>query len=151
MWKNAHDIYMEERVLAADPLELVHLLYQGCVSAVRDARQHLAEGAILARARAISKAGDILSELTSSLDYERGGDISRQLDELYGYMQRRLVDANCHQSDEPLAEVETLLATLQEAWDGVRRTNKPPARAETPWMQIPQEAELARVSSGWSF
>ena len=63
MWQNAHDAYMESRVLSADPLELVHLLYQACTKSVREARHHLAEGDIAARCQCISKAHQILVEL----------------------------------------------------------------------------------------
>ena len=38
MWDNGHDAYFETRVLTADPLELVNMLYQACTQAVKDAR-----------------------------------------------------------------------------------------------------------------
>lgn len=151
MWQNARDAYLENRVLSADPVELVHLLYQACTTAVGDARRQLAEGEILARSRSVSKACGILLELTSALDHERGGDLSQRLAQLYGYMHRRLLDANFQQSDGPMAEVAGLLATLAEAWEGVRRATQPAECGATPWMQVPEEAQLARASSGWSF
>jgi flagellar protein FliS len=152
MWQNARDAYLEDRILSADPVELVHLLYQACTTAVGDARRHLAAGEIMARARSISKACEILLELTGSLDHRRGGDISRQLAQLYGYMHRRLLEANFQQSDKPLGEVGGLLATLAEGWEGVRRETQPAVQADAPWMRaIPVEAELAHASGGWSF
>jgi flagellar protein FliS len=152
MWQNAHDAYLEERILSADPVELVHLLYEASITAVGDARRHLAAGDIRARARSISKACEILAELTSSLDHEQGGEISRRLAQLYGYMHRRLLEANFQQSDNPLAEVAGLLATLAEGWEAVRWKTKPEAETSTAWMHaVPQEAELAHASGGWSF
>jgi flagellar protein FliS len=152
MWQNARDTYLEERILSAGPVELVHLLYQACGDAVGDARRHLAAREIMPRARAISKACDILLELTSSLDHEHGGEMSRRLAQLYGYMHRRLVEANFQQSDGPLAEVAGLLATLAEGWQGLRSETRPADQTGAPWMQaIPQEAEMAHASSGWSF
>ena len=38
MWQNAQDAYLESRILSADPIELVRLLYHGAISDVRDAR-----------------------------------------------------------------------------------------------------------------
>ena len=64
--------------------------------------------------RAQFESLDILVELTTSLDHERGGELSLRLSGLYGYMHRRLVAANRQQSDALLAEVEGLLATLAE-------------------------------------
>src|SRR5436305_10192191 len=105
MWNNGHDSYLESKVMSADPVELVNLLYQGCRQAVRDAREHLAAGRIAERSTAISNACEILTELNSALDRGRGGEISERLARLYDYMQRRLLDANFRQSDEPLMEV----------------------------------------------
>jgi flagellar protein FliS len=152
MWHRAHETYLQDRILSADPVELVALLYQACASAVEDARRHLAAGRIPARARSISKACDILLELTISLDHQRGGTLSQRLAQLYGYMHRRLLEANFRQSDEPLAEVGGLLATLREAWQGVTLETKQAAPAVTPWMHAGlQDPEPAQVSGGWSF
>ena len=79
MWNNGHDAYLENRVLSADPVELVNLLYQACMQAIRDARLHLAERRIMERARAITRACEITFELTAALDHERGGEISQRL------------------------------------------------------------------------
>jgi flagellar protein FliS len=121
MWNSGHDAYLESRVLAADPVELVSLLYQACTQAVREARRHLAAGQIAERSREINKACAIVIELATSLDHERGGEISQRLALLYDYMERRLLQANMQQSDAPLADVLGLLTTLSEAWAGVRQ------------------------------
>jgi flagellar secretion chaperone FliS len=152
MWRNPYDTYLEERILSADPVELVHMLYQAALTGVGDARRHLAEGQILARARSISKVCDILIELNTSLDYERGGEMSVRLSQLYGYMHRQLVDANFRQIDAPMAEAAGLLTTLMEGWAAVKagvRKDTPPA---TPWMHAAfAEPELVGASSSWSF
>ena len=151
MWQNAHDMYLEERVLSADPLELVRLLYQAAIGAVRKARGHLVTGEIGPRSRAISHAYRLVGELNSSLDYQRGGEISQRLAQMYRYIMRRLIEANSQQRDEPLAEVLGLLATLSEAWEGLRPTSAPEVPAASPWTQaMPEEALSAYSSHGWS-
>jgi flagellar protein FliS len=137
MWQNAHDAYLESQVLSANPLELVHLLYEAAIAAVREARRHLAEEEIAARSRSITRAFGILQELVAALDHERGGEISTRLIQLYDYMQRKLLEANFRQTDEPLAEVLGLLATLTEAWEGVKQDTQPPMAAANPWEQGP--------------
>jgi flagellar protein FliS len=148
MSNNGHDAYLESRVLAANPVELVHMLYQGCVQAVRDARFHLQKGEIGERSRAIDKAYGILMELNGALNHERGGDLSTRLAQLYDYMQTRLLDANMQQGDGPLTEVLGLLATLGEAWEQVRPAAEPPADANV-WAATP--APEAYAAQGWSF
>jgi flagellar secretion chaperone FliS len=127
MWNNGQDAYLETRVLTADPIELVNMLYQAGADAVREARRHLAEGRIAERSHEINKACEIVIELATSLDHERGGEISERLALLYDYMQRRLLEANMKQSDAPLADVLGLLTTLAEAWAGVRHVEVKPA------------------------
>lgn len=149
MWQNAYDAYLESRIESADPIQLVRLLYQGATTAVREARAHLEAGEILGRSRAISRAHAILTELSTSLDHVRGGELSLRLARLYDYMQRRLLEANFQQSVEPLTEVLSLLATLGEAWDGIQEKADRPERAASPWAGA-QETASASGSSGWS-
>jgi len=149
MWNSGHDAYLESRVLAADPVELVNMLDQAAIQSVRDARQHLAAGEIGERSRAINKGCEILFELTGALDAERGGEIAQRLGQLYDYMQRRLLEANMEQADAPLAEVLGLLSTLSEAWEGVRPAETAPAPANDVWTQESNQEPAA--AHGWSF
>ena len=116
----AHEAYLESAVLSADPLELIRILYRAALEAVGNARRCLAEGDIPGRSREITRAHAILSELTMSLNHEAGGEIARNLAELYDYMQRRLLEAHLTQRDELLTEVASLLATLLEGWRNCR-------------------------------
>ena len=152
MWNNGHDAYLESRVLSADPIELVNMLYQGCMQAVREARLHLAEGRIAERSREITKACQIVIELAVSLDHERGGEISRRLALLYDYMHRRLLEANMRQSDEPLADVLGLLSTLSEGWEGIRTPESAPVSESAPAPQSSTESAWSQpvAESVWS-
>lgn len=147
MWQNAHDAYLESRILSADPLELVKMLYQAAITSIRDARRHLAAREIMARARAISKACAVLAELAVSLDHERGGEVSVNLARLYDYMSRRLIEANLQQADQPLEEVLGLLSTLLEGWEGIQPVAEPAPQAASPWAQDPYSpAPVEQVS-----
>src|SRR5271157_637917 len=154
MLRNAQDAYLETKVLSADPVELIRLLYQTGVSAVQDARRCLADGKIMERSKAITKATHVVIQLTAALDYERGGEISRRLGSLYEYMLRQLREANFRQRGEPLAEVLSLLATLAEGWEGVQHTVKPepPQAAANRWNPAASpEAPAGHPEHAWSF
>ena len=116
---NAYRSSHEVEVLSSSPIELIRLLYKGALEAVEAARLHLAQGKIRERSAAITKATLILDELTTSLDLERGGKLAIGLRDLYDYMQRRLTQANIEQSDLPLADVQSLIATLFDAWNQI--------------------------------
>ena len=139
MWQSAQDSYLESQVLSADPVELIRLLYVAATASVREARRHLAAGAIAERARAITKACQVLTELAVSLDYERGGEIARRLGQLYEYMGRQLIEANVSQMDAPLEEVLDLLGTLSEGWDGIQAKATVPS-VEPEKVAVPERA-----------
>jgi flagellar secretion chaperone FliS len=127
-----HRAYLKGRVQTADPLTLVRLLYDNGLQAVKSARERLAARDIAGRSRAISKASDCLCLLIDSLSLDEGGEISRNLLALYGYMQNRLLEGNLHQSDEALAEVEGLLSTLHGAWAELAAAESAMERQQVP-------------------
>jgi len=106
--------------MGASPHRLIVMLYQGARQAIAQARMHLQQGNVPARGEAIGKAIQIVeSGLQQSLNVDAGGEIAERLDALYGYMSRRLLEANVKQSEAMLVEVDGLLATLEEAWIGI--------------------------------
>jgi flagellar protein FliS len=114
--------YEENRILSASPLGLVKILYTAATRAVQNARQHLRAGDIAARSKEITKAQEIILELASSVDPGKAPAISERLLALYDFMQAQLVQANTEQKDGPLAVVDSLLKTLQEAWSQVEES-----------------------------
>ena len=111
--------YEENRILSASPLGLVRILYTAATRAVLNARQHLRAGDIAARSKEITKAQEILLELATAVDPSKAPAFGERLLALYDYMQAQLVEANVQQKDAPLAVVDGLLNTLQEAWSQV--------------------------------
>lgn len=116
----ARDAYLRHRVLAADPVELIHILYEHALTQVKAARAALAAGDIAGRAEAIVRALAALGELEASLNHEAGGSISHNLQRLYRYMRKRLTAGNVKQDEGALAEVESLLKTLDEGWSAMQ-------------------------------
>ena len=55
-------------------------------------------------------------ELKGSLDLEKGGEIAANLDSLYAYMTRRLIEANHENSVEKVQEVTNLLSEILQGW-----------------------------------
>lgn len=152
MATSVHETYLESRVLAADPVELVRILYRLAIDRVREAREHLEKGDIAARGKAISTAAQAIGELHGSLDFAAGGEIARRLSQLYDYMQRRLLDASLRQSAEPLNEVLGLLSTLSEAWQAVGIEPAAPAAAPAPlpYLDETPAPEYAYAGLSWS-
>lgn len=133
--------YLENQVLSADPIGLVQLLYAGAIDSLRKARSFLQEGRIRERSAAISKAMEIILELQSSLDGDRGGEIARNLGRLYIYIQERLSEANAQQKLAALEEALQLLQVLEAGWKEAALHLAPP---------LPTEPVAAGNSAGWT-
>jgi flagellar protein FliS len=114
--------YIEQKILTADPIELIRILYQHGILSIREAREHLRAGRIIERAKCVNRAWAVLWELNTSLRPEAAPEVARRLSDLYCYMMRRLTTANFEQKDEPLAEVLGLMTTLSEAWTAAPAT-----------------------------
>lgn len=111
---------VETGVMSASPHRLIAMLYEGARKAIALARMHLQNGNVAGRGESITKAIRIVEEgLQQSLNMEVGGEIASRLNALYGYIARRLFEANVKESEAMLIEVDGLLATLEEAWLGI--------------------------------
>ena len=107
-----------------DPHELVKLLFVGLTDRIAMARAALEKGDREARAIAVTKAQKILFGLRDSLDFEAGGELALNLDSLYDYCLRRLVNAHAREDDEIFAEVMDLMVSIREAWKVIPTTTE---------------------------
>ena len=104
----------------ASPYRLVQMLLQGAADGVASARGRMQRGDVAGKGEHCSRAIRILDELRDALDMERGGEIAANLDRLYEYMSRRIVEANLRDQPEKLDEVLQLLGEIRAGWDGIR-------------------------------
>lgn len=111
------NIGLETGVVAASPLQLILMLFDGAELAVRMAIKHMSEGNIALKSADITKASSIILDgLCAALDPHQGGEIAAQLGALYDYMLKRLMLAHMKNQIEPLEEVLGLLQELHGAW-----------------------------------
>ena len=110
-------ISIETSVSTASPHQLIVLLFDGAISAIKIAKEALNSNQVELRGTSISKAIDIIRNgLQVSVSTEQGGDLAEKLIALYEYMTRRLLHANLKSDKGALNEVETLLDELRSAW-----------------------------------
>lgn len=102
---------------AAPPEKLVALLYAGLIERIGRARAAIHAGDVPLKIGALASAQAIVEHLRISLDFAAGGEIARNLDALYDYVSRRLLQANRHDDVAILDEVLGLLRGLSEAWE----------------------------------
>ncbi len=115
---NPHDAYRQVQIKTANQGRLVLLLYDGAVRYIDVALEALPhkQARYDAVNAAVVKAQDIIGELMASLDFDRGGELARNLFTLYMFMNRQLLEANLRKTDKPLRDVRRMLLELRGAW-----------------------------------
>lgn len=111
---------LESGILAASPHQRITMLFDHYQASLRLARLHLQAGNIPEKGKAITRAINIVSRgLRAALDLEQGGDIARQLDDLYDFVVRLLLRANLENNEEHLTAAAELLGNIASAWNAI--------------------------------
>ncbi len=116
--------YVTQQVMTAAPAKLVFLLYEKAITSLHEACNAIDTGEVETRWRANNRAIEIVSHLWSTLDMENGGDISKNLGELFPYMITRLADVDVNNDRASAEEVIGLLEPLRESWRDLSRSNQ---------------------------
>ena len=120
----------ETAVSGASPHKLVAMLFDGFMDAVAQARGAMRSGEIERKGKAVSRAIRIVDEgLRACLDMQAGGNLARDLHDLYGYLEMRLTMANLRNDEAGLDECQRLMQPLREAWMSIADQVNPPGQA----------------------
>jgi flagellar protein FliS len=99
------------------PHQLVALLFDSFLAACSQARGAIQSKNVQAKGRAIGRAVRIVEEgLKAGLNLDAGGNLARDLNDLYAYITLRLTHANLHGDEAAIAECQNLMQPLQQAW-----------------------------------
>jgi len=114
-------INVQTGVVDADPHRLIQMLLDGALERLVLAKGHLEREELSAFGEKVSKVISIIGGLQASLNKEAGGEIAENLDDLYDYMVRRLLDVHKEKNAKPLDEVSALLREIKAGWEGIRQ------------------------------
>ncbi len=120
--------YKRAAVNTLDQNKLIIMLYDGAIKNTAFAIESIQKKEIERTHNALVKAKNIVAELMSSLNLEKGGEIAKNLQSLYSFMFSQLIEANVHKNPEPAKVVLGLLKELREAWVHIGT----PQKAATP-------------------
>ncbi len=113
---NPYRQYQTTQVQTAGPGQITLMCYDGALRFLAQAREAMETKRYDVQSANIGKTQALLGELLRGLDFERGGEIARNLDSLYRYLYDRLTHASIRDDLAALAEVKHALAELREAW-----------------------------------
>ncbi|MBV7564450.1 MULTISPECIES: flagellar export chaperone FliS [Pseudomonas] len=113
------NVNTQAQAVDASPHRLIQMLMEGGLTRLAQARGAMERGQFAMKGELIGKAIGIIGGLRAGLNLEEGGELAVNLDNLYDYMSRRLLEANLKNSVEPLDEVADLLRNVKSGWDAI--------------------------------
>ena len=116
---NAYSAYAKNKITTASPAELTLMLYEGAIKFCNIAIAAIEEKDIQKAHNNIMKVQNIIQEFQATLNHKY--PVAKDFDNVYSYLQERLVQANIKKDAEILQEVLGHLRTMRDTWKEVMR------------------------------
>lgn len=116
---SAYAQYNNSKVLTASPAELTLMLYDGAIKFCNIAELSIEKNDIPRAHENIRKVQNIIGYQHSTLDMKY--EVSKDFDNIYSYLERRLVEANVKKDKEILEEINTHLHSIRDNWKEVMK------------------------------
>jgi len=108
--------YREIQVMSASPARLTVLLFEHLEVVMRRAQTAMRNEQLELRVENMAKARAIVSELLTTLDIDRGGEIAIDLSMLYGFLLGEMVDVGIRRDAVRLGRLIGIVNTLSTAF-----------------------------------
>lgn len=131
---NGQQSYREAAVKVASPVELVVRLYEQMVEDLRQVAIAIARKDIELRSNRIKHAIIVVGHLQSSLNFDLGGAVAKDLDTFYNTLRDNLVALQFQPSHRGVAQLITDVLAVRAAWVEVERAER--NAAETPVRKV---------------
>lgn len=113
---NPYSQYQQTQIETASPERLLLMLYDGAIRFANTAKKALEDKDFNTANTNCLKVQNILNELMVTLDMKVGGELAKNLFDLYDFMTRQTVQANISKNAQLLTGVLDILKDLREAW-----------------------------------
>lgn len=114
--QKANQAYVQTQFTTVSQGELLLLLYDGALKFLGQAKEKIQVKDYVAKGNLISRALDIINELDGSLNEKEGGDLARNLHQLYFMCSANLLQANLRMDVKLIDMVITVLTGLRSAY-----------------------------------
>ena len=119
---NAYSQYNNNKVMTASPAELTLMLYDGAIKFCNVAIMEIEKKNIQQAHNNIIKVQNIIEYLRNTLDMKY--PVAQDFENIYAYLDQRLVMANIKKDPEILEEILTHLRAVRDNWKEVMRINR---------------------------
>lgn len=114
--------YEKSKILTASPAELTLMLYEGAIKFANIAVMAIEKGDVEKAHNNIRKVERIIEEFQVTLHHKY--PVAKDFDEVYKYLQQRLLEANIKKDKVIMEEVLRHLRTMRDTWKDVMRLAK---------------------------
>ena len=114
--QKANQAYVQTQFTTVSQGELLLLLYDGALKFLGQAKEKIQVKDYVAKGNLISRALDIINELDGSLNEKEGGDLARNLHQLYFMCSANLLQANLRMDVALIDTVMNVLTGLRSAY-----------------------------------
>ncbi len=94
------------------------MLYNKALKCMDEALDFIEGGDMIAKGERLLQAQDIIMELSAALD-KKAGDVAVNLERLYIYVYRQLIQGNIHLDREAIIEARGIIGDLFQTWQRV--------------------------------
>lgn len=115
---HGYQAYKKTQIQTSDQGRLILLCYDGAIGFLVQALKAQSNRDIISMTELLTKTQNVLWELINGLNFD-AGPIASNLDAIYNYMIRRLIEAQYYNRSEPIKEVLGYLQELRESWQQV--------------------------------
>lgn len=119
---NGYAQYNNNQILTASPAELTLMLYNGAIKFCNVAIAAIEKKDMEKAHTNIVKAEKIVEYLRVTLDMKYS--VAKDFDNIYDYLDRRLVEANMKKDTAILEEICDHLRSVRDTWKEVMRLNR---------------------------
>ncbi len=113
---SGYNQYQENQIATASREQILLMLYDGAIRFCKQASLAIKNDDPDNKGKYLGKAMAIISEFSTSLNHEIGGDISKNLDALYAFMLSELTKANIKNETQPIDNTCSMLCELRATW-----------------------------------
>lgn len=124
----AQQAYRDSAILTAPPERLVVMLYDGANRFLIQAATAMRSGDLTVTNDRLRRAEAIVNELRATLDMS-AGEVATNLESIYAFCQRLLLEARLKQDANKIDQVARLLRDLRDAWNQVASQSCTPVTA----------------------
>ncbi|MBT1443053.1 flagellar export chaperone FliS [Shewanella sp. JM162201] len=112
-------VSLESEIAVASPHRIIQLMFAGALERLAQSRYAIEQNDLQSKGVYIGKAIGIITALSNSLNMDSGGEIAKNLSDLYDFVLRRISVANLNNDPQAIDDAMAILRDIKEGWDAI--------------------------------